>query len=109
MSALITPGADGLPGIDLPAEYRLLQDWSTALDARLANLEGISVQLHDWEAKTPDDDLLMIQLTRILAGAAAAEGDALVEAFTVVDAGFDVLYALADAHGIDPDDLDDLG
>jgi len=107
MSALIIPGPEGLPGIDLPGEYRMLQDWSTALDARLAGLEGISAQLHDWEANTADDDLLMIQLNRILAGAAAAEGDALAEAFTVVDAGFEVIYALADAHGIDPDDLDD--
>lgn len=107
MSALITPGSDGLPGIDLPAEYRLLQDWSAALDARLESLKGISVQLHAWKAETPDDDLLMIQLNRILAGAAAAEADALVDAFAVVDVGFDVLYALADAHGINPDDLDD--
>ena len=109
MSVLITPGADGLPGIDLPAEYRLLQDWSAALDVRLAGLEGISVQLHAWEAETEDDDLLMIQLNRILAGAAAVEADALGDAFAVVDVGFDVLYALADVHGIDPDDLDDLG
>lgn len=107
MSALITPGSDGLPGIDLPGEYRLLQDWSTALDARLADLEGISAQLHAWEAETPDDDLLMIELNRILAGAAAVEADALVDAFAVVDVGFDVLYTLADAHGIDPDDFDD--
>jgi hypothetical protein len=109
MSALITPGPDGLPGIDLPAEYQMLQDWSAALDVRLKGLEGISAQLHAWEAETPDDDVLMIQLNQIMAHAAAAEGDALVEAFTVVDAGFEVIYALADAHGIDPDDLGDLG
>jgi hypothetical protein len=107
MSALITPGSDGLPSIDLPAEYRLLQDWSSALDARLASLKGISAQLHIWEAETPDDDLLMIQLNRIMACAAAAEADALGDAFAVVDVGFDVLYALADANGIDPYDLDD--
>ena len=107
MSALTTP--DDLPGIDLPAEYRLLQDWSTALDARLVSLEGISAQLHGWEAETPDEDLLMIRLNQILSGAAAAEAEALIEAFAVVDAGFDVVYALADAHGIDPDDLDDQG
>jgi hypothetical protein len=109
MSALITPGADGLPGIDLPAEYRLLQDWSTVLDARLESLKGISVQLHAWEAETAEEDLLMLQLNRILAGAAAAEADALGDAFAVVDVGFDILYTLADAHGITPDDLDDLG
>lgn len=106
MTAQITPGSDDVPGIDLPAEYRLLQDWSAALDARLANLDGISKQLLAWEAATPDDDLLMIQLNRIMACAAADEADALADAFTVADVGFDVLYAVADAHGIDPDDLE---
>lgn len=105
MSALITPGSDGLPSIDVPAEYRLLQDWSAALDARLANVEGISAQLHEWEARIPDDELILIQTRGILAGAAAAEADALADALTVADYGFEVLYALAVAHGIDPDDL----
>ena len=107
MSALITPGSDGLPSIDLPAEYRLLQDWSSALDDRFENLTGILDQLKAWSTETEDDDALMIELIGILAQAGAAEADALAEAFTVADYGFDVLYALADAHGIDPDDLDD--
>jgi hypothetical protein len=109
MSALITPGADGLPGIDLPAEYRSLQDWSNMLDDRLENLKGILRQLKVWTAETPDDDPLMVEFIGILTEAGAVEGEALSDAFTVVDAGFDVLYALADAHGIDPDDLDDVG
>jgi hypothetical protein len=109
MSALITPGADGLPGIDLPAEYRLLQDWSATLDTRFENLTGILDQLRDWSTEVHDDDPLMIEFIGILAEAGAAEGESLAEAFTVIDYGFDVLYALADAHGIDPDDLDDLG
>jgi hypothetical protein len=109
MSALITPGADGLPGIDLPTEYRSLQDWSNTLDDRLKNLKAILRQLKAWTAEVVDDDPLMVEFIGILAEAGAVEGEALSDAFTVADAGFDVLYALADAHGIDPDDLDDLG
>lgn len=107
MSAQITPGSDGMPDIDLPAEYRLLQDWSAALDARFASLTGILDQLKTWSTEVVDDDPLMLEFIGILAEAGAAEAESLAEAFTVADYGFDVLYALADAHGIDPDDLDD--
>lgn len=109
MSALITPGSDDMPGIDLPAEYRLLQDWSSALDDRLENLKGILRQLKAWSAEVEDDDPLMVEFIGILAEAGAVEGDQLAEAFAVVDVGFDLLYTLADAHGIDPDDLGDQG
>lgn len=107
MSALITPGSDGLPGIDLPGEYRLLQDWSASLDERLVNLKGILRQLKTWTAETEDEDPLMIEFIGILAEAGAVEGEALAEAFAVADVGFDVLYAVADARGLAPDDLDD--
>ena len=109
MSALMTPGAEGLPGIDLVAEYRLLQDWSAALDVRQENLSGILTQLKYWSIAVEDDDALMIEVIGILAEAGAVEGERLAEAFTVADYGFDVLYAVADAHGISRDDLDDLG
>jgi hypothetical protein len=106
MSSLITPGSDGLPGIDLPAEYRMLQDWSSALDERLENLKGILAQLTEWTGEAGEDPL-MCEFIGILADAGAVEGEALAEAFTVVDVGFDVIYDLADTHGITPDDLDD--
>lgn len=105
MSAL-TPAFDGLPGIDLLAEYRSLQDWSAALDDQLAGLNGITAQLQGWEAATPDDDLLMIQLNQIMAGAAVAEADRVAESYDVVDVGFQIVFDLAEAYGIDPDDLD---
>ena len=106
MSALINPAADDLPSLDVPTEYRGLQDWSAALDVQLASLSGICAQLHGWEAATPDDDLLMIQLNQIVAHAAAAEGDRIAESYEVVDVGFQILYDLADAYGIEPDELD---
>lgn len=106
MSALITPGADGLPGIDVAWEYRALQDWSASLDERLSNLEGISAQLHAWEAEVPDEEPVLREFRRILASAAATEAEKIAEAFAVVDVGFDVVYDLADAHGLDPDDFE---
>lgn len=105
MSAL-TPAFDGLPGIDVPAEYRGLQAWAEVLDVQLACLNGISAQLHAWEAATPDDDLLMLELNQIIAHAAAAESERVADSYDVVDVGFQIVFDLAEAYGIEPDDLD---